>query len=68
MPFSAATGATEAARAVLDVNKQIDTTAAVIHRACVCGFGMGSFLKLAGDAGTLLSARTLSVRGRWGSM
>ncbi|UWU81613.1 hypothetical protein N2603_09065 [Bradyrhizobium huanghuaihaiense] len=56
MPFSAATGATDAARAGLDVTRQIDTTAAVIHRTFVCGFGMGSSSGLADDVGTLLSA------------
>jgi hypothetical protein len=41
MPFSAATGATDAARAGLNVTRLTDTIAATIHRAFVCGFGMG---------------------------
>ena len=56
MPFSAATGATDAARAAPDVTRLTDMIAAAIHRTLVCGFGTGRSSGWAGDAGTLLSA------------
>jgi hypothetical protein len=42
MPFSAGTGATDAARAGLNVMKLIDTIAVTIHRKPVPGFCKGT--------------------------